>query len=441
MTKYFGTDGIRGVAYKDVTEDMAFKCGYALSQLSPYAKVVIGRDTRVSGEVLSKAFSSGLVMGGGELIDLGVVTTPTISWAVNELKCSYGVVISASHNPPNHNGIKIFDSQGVKINETLENRIETFIDDKTDTCDIIMGSYCQKPLFWRKYCKYLLNSVRGDLSNLKVVIDCSNGAGCKSAPYMFKKLGCKIKVINNSCDGNLINVNCGSQFVQGLQQAVTEWQADFGFALDGDGDRIIAVDNNGEIVDGDMILFALAKYYKSKGVLSHNLVVGTVNTNIAIVNELDAMGVKLMRSKVGDKHVKQMMDTHGALLGAEQSGHVIVGNVVNTGDGTATALQIANMLVDFKVPLSELTSIKLCPQQNINVNVVDKDFVVASPQVKSVVDKYSKVLSATGRIVLRASGTESKVRVMVECPDEKLCQHIAGQIVEEIVKVNQISKS
>ncbi len=436
MSIYFGTDGIRGVVNSDLGYDIAFKCGNALTSIVPYPSVLIGRDTRVSGEMLTASFCSGVVVGGGSVIDIGVATTPTISYLTQKYKCDFGIVISASHNPSEFNGIKVFDCNGIKILQEVEEKIETQFGHTNIVSGNILGSYCQKLTYWKQYADYLASTVTADISGLKIVIDGSNGAGYKSAPYVFRKLGAEVITINCHNNGLNINNNCGSLYPQSLQKAVIKHKADMGFALDGDGDRIVAVDNKGKIVDGDQIIYMLAKYYKAKGCLTGDAVVGTTHTNMGIERALRDRGVKLLRSDIGDKYVKEMMDNNHLVLGGEQSGHIILGNYVLTGDGTLAALHLAQMVVDESKKLSELNDAKLYPQTNINIKVKDKHRVLNNQTLLEESARISALLGAKGRVYVRASGTEPKIRIMVECFSKRLSDKYAKQLESVVNNLN-----
>ena len=436
MSIYFGTDGIRGVVNKDLSYDIAFKCGNALSNIVPYPSVIIGRDTRISGDMLMTAFCNGVVVGGGNVIDVGVVTTPAVSYLTKQLNCDYGVVISASHNPSEYNGIKIFNCDGVKILQQVEDEIEGRFGHTNIVNGNILGTYCQKSTLWRKYANYMVTTITKDLSGLKVVIDGSFGAGYKIAPYVFKKLGAEVVCINCDKDGLSINNNCGSLYPQGLQKAVIKHKADFGFALDGDGDRIIAVDEKGKVVDGDQIIFMLAKYYKQNGWLTNDCVVGTTHTNMGIEKELIAEGVTLLRSDIGDKYVMEMMLRNNCVLGGEQSGHIILSNFMTSGDGTLTALHLAQMMVQFGLSLSQLSKCELYPQANIDVIVKDKHRVLNNPKLTDEISKINIELKGRGRVFVRASGTEPKIRIMVESNTQAKCDKFAGRLSKLVKELN-----
>lgn len=431
MSIYFGTDGIRGVVNKDFTNEVCYKCGNALASICPNAKILIGRDTRVSGSFVSLAFSTGCLIGGANVVDVGVIPTAGISYLVKKLNFDFGVVISASHNPPEHNGIKIFDKNGDKINSSLEDLIEKQFVKNNIVNAMYVGTYCQKTYLNRQYLKHLIKSGQS-LKGVKVAIDCSNGASSNFAHKVFKALGANVYKINVKNDGRLINENCGALYPQMLSDVVVKQKCDMGFAFDGDSDRIIAVDEKGNIVNGDLILFVLAKYFGEKGKLKNNCVVGTTQTNMGLELALKNIGVKLFRSDVGDKYVVEKMKEVQAELGGEQSGHIIIQKYSNTGDGILAGVVLAGIVSKTKKSLSKLYETKLYPQTNINVEVIDKLRILNSQSLKIFVKECEKELKG-GRIVLRASGTESKIRIMVEGENQTLVKSVAEKL-EKMVK-------
>ncbi len=412
MSIYFGTDGIRGRVNKELTNEVCYKCGNALASIKPNAKILIGRDTRVSGSYITLAFSVGAVIAGANVIDVGIIPTAGISYLVKKLNYDFGVVISASHNPAEHNGIKIFDENGNKITGLLEDKIEKEFIKNNVASGMYVGSYCQKPYLCRQYSKFLVDC-GNDIKGLKIALDCSNGASYVIAKNVFKKLGAKVVKINCSNNGKEINKNCGSLYPEALRELVKREKCDMGFAFDGDSDRIVAVDEKGVLIDGDSIIFILAKYYGGLGQLKNNCVVGTTQTNMGLQKHLNDMGITLIRSDVGDKYVIEKMQEKASELGGEQSGHIIIGKYCNTGDGILAGVVLAGIVKNTGKKLSELAKVELYPQANISVSVLDKLRILNSDKLKEYIKECEQLLT-DGRIVVRASGTENKIRVMVE---------------------------
>ena len=437
MSIFFGTDGIRGVVNKDLTYEVCYKCGNALATLNPNAKILVGRDTRVTGSFVTLAFSVGCLIGGIDVVDVGIIPTAGIAYLTKKLNYDYGVVISASHNPPEHNGIKIFDNNGNKISDFQEDLIEKQFIKNSIVNGMYVGSYCQKHYLIKQYINFLLKCGKS-LKGLKVAIDCSNGASFALAGKVFKKLGAKVYKINTKNNGKEINENCGALYPNACAEVVLRYNCNIGFAFDGDSDRIIAIDEKGNIVDGDMVLFVLAKYFGEKGLLKNNCVVGTTMTNKGLECALNTMGITLHRSDVGDKYVIEKMKEKQCELGGEQSGHVIVGKYLNTGDGVLTGVVLAGIIAQLKKPLSKLTDVKLMPQCIINVSVLDKLRVLNSEFLKQQISLCENEL-VDGRIVVRASGTESKIRIMVEGKDEGQVKSVAERL-EKVVQSIQVNK-
>ncbi len=434
MSIYFGTDGIRGEVNKDLNFEVSYKCGNALSVLKDNVKIVLGKDTRTSGDFISLAFSCGVVTGGGSVIDVGVVPTACISYLVKKLGCDYGVVISASHNPPRYNGIKIFDENGDKISIMTETQIEKqFIHNNIASYKEV-GSYIQRPHIAKSYLEFLVDA-GVSLKNLKIALDCSNGASGGFAPKVFKRLGAKVYALNTSRNGLKINRECGSLYPQVISEAVKKYKCDMGFAFDGDSDRIIAVDENGDILDGDIITYVLATHFKKNNTLQNNGVVGTTQTNMGIIRSLKEQGINFFASDVGDKYVIEMMKEKNLLLGGEQSGHIIIGKHLGTGDGILCGVILASIVKSEKTKLSALAQVKLMPQANANVSVLDKFRIINAQELKTEIDECREIIGA-GRIVVRASGTENKIRIMVEGEDEVQNQVLLERIVKKVESFN-----
>lgn len=436
MGLFFGTDGLRGKINVELTYEVAYKIGNALSILKNKPNILIGSDTRNSNSYVTLALSVGAMSGGARVIDVGVVPTSAIAYLTRNLKFDYGVVISASHNSAEYNGIKIFNEEGYKLSDKEEERIERcFINSKSNDY-LNIGKYSQNKGLVKKYSNFLISSFNNLFNDKKIVLDCANGASYKIAPEVFKKLGAKVFLISSKNDGLNINNNCGAVSPNNLAKKVVKLNADLGFAFDGDADRVIAVDEKGNIIDGDLIIYLLSKYLKKKGRLKGNTVVGTSHTNMAIERELINKNINFVRTDIGDKYVLAKMIEKDYSLGGEQSGHVILKDKATTGDGILTAIALVNMLVEEKINLSEAVDIKLYPQSNRNINVTDKMRVINNEELAHQVTKYNCLLGESGRVMIRASGTEPKIRIMVESLDEKLNDEIVSNISCLIEKIN-----
>ena len=436
MGLFFGTDGLRGKVNEDLTLNMAYKIGNALSILKVKPTVIVGSDTRISNSYLTLGLASGAMSGGAKVIDIGVVPTAGIAYITKTVGADYGIVISASHNSGEYNGIKVFDSQGYKLSDKEEERIERcFIHEKTNDFPDI-GTYEQNYGLVKLYKKFLINASENRLDGITVVLDCAYGAAHRIAPEVFRSLGASVVAANCVNDGLKINSGCGALYPENLKKRIFRYKADMGFAFDGDADRLIAVDENGDVIDGDMILYGLAKYYKKAGKLKGDTVVGTSHTNMAIEEELKKEGISLIRTDIGDKYVLAKLLEKNLSLGGEQSGHIILKDLATTGDGILTAVTLANMVLKEKMKFSEALKIELYPQINKNVIVDDKFRIMNNEELGKEVAKFNAELSGRGRIMMRASGTEPKIRVMVESRDRTLNENIAGAIVSLIKKIN-----
>lgn len=437
MGVFFGTDGLRGIVNEDLSYDVAYKCGNALSSLKTNPTVLIGRDTRVSGEYLTLAVAGGAMSGGANVVDLGVIPTAGVAYLTKALGADYGVVISASHNSREYNGIKMFNSEGYKLGDKEEETIERrFIHEKVNDFPHI-GSFRQEFGYAKLYEKFLIESSRTRLDGLTVVLDGANGAACRIAPAVFRKLGATVVASNCSDDGMKINENCGALHPETLARRMKRYKADLGFAFDGDSDRLIAVDERGEVIDGDMIIYMLAKYFKEKDVLKGNTAVGTSHTNMAIEASLKSQGIDFIRTDVGDKYVLQKLVEKNLSLGGEQSGHIILKDLHTTGDGILSAIALANMLVEKQAKIKDLFDVKLYPQVNINVIVKDKLKIMNSQAVSLEIAKLQVSFEGKGRIMVRASGTEPKIRVMVESEDEEINRRYADELVALVKKTDE----
>ena len=435
MSVFFGTDGLRGVVGEELTYDIAFKCGNSLSQNMQGGRVLIGRDTRVTGSFLVNALACGLLSGGVDVVDAGIIPTAAVAYLTKSFKFDYGVSITASHNPMQYNGIKIFSLKGEKLQDKEEEKIERgFIKSKHVSAEKI-GLYVQKTNLRKHYIDYLVNTANGSLSGLKVVLDASNGASYSIAPEVFRKLGAK--VIKTSCMNNGLKINdkCGSLHPERLAKKVKQYGADMGFAFDGDADRLIAVSEKGKIIDGDMILYALALVFKQRGMLVNNAVVGTSQTNMGIELSLKEKGIKLLRADVGDKYVANLLNKNGLVLGGEQSGHIIIKKFMQTGDGILTAILLAHFCKESGKPLSEFCKVRVFPQVNKDIVVKEKLRILGSEPLLTAITNAQQELAGLGRVLVRASGTEPKIRIMVESENIVASQSLANYLLNTIEKL------
>lgn len=438
MSVFFGTDGLRGIVGEELTYDIAFKCGNSLSQMMQEGRtVIIGRDTRITGSYLVSSISAGLTAGGVNVVDVGILPTAGVAYLTKELNLDYGIVITASHNPYQYNGIKVLAASGEKLQDKEEERIEKgFIKTKHVEASRV-GKYVQKYKLANKYIDYLVRTAQISLEGMSVVIDASNGASYAVAPKVFKALGAKVYKINSKDDGANINVNCGSLHPERLAKTVVSKEADLGVAFDGDADRLIVVDQQGNIIDGDMVITALAKNYKAKGLLKENAVVGTSQTNMGIEQNLKESGIKLYRADVGDKYVCELMNKHGLSLGGEQSGHIIIKKYLPTGDGILSAIQLAQAVKESGKTVAEYCAVDLFPQTNVNVEVKDKLRVLGNEGLAIAISNAQQELAGKGRVLVRASGTESKVRIMVECQNLMVSRHLAEYLAGVVKQLAQ----
>lgn len=437
MGLFFGTDGLRGKVNEDLTFDIAYKIGNALSTLKNKPTILIGSDTRISNTYLTLGVASGAMSGGANVIDVGVVPTAGIAYLTKEVNADYGVVISASHNSAEYNGIKIFNSQGYKLGDKDEEIVERcFIRTRINSFPEI-GRYTQDLSLVKKYKEFLIKQSKNSLKGKTIVLDCAHGAALRIAPEVFRKLGATVIASNSVDDGLKINKNCGALHPENLARRVNRYKADMGFAFDGDSDRLVAVTEKGEIIDGDVIIYTLGKYLKKLGKLKGNAVVGTSHTNMGIENALKENGIELYRTDIGDKYVLAKLVEKELSLGGEQSGHIILKDIATTGDGILSAIAVANMIIEENKTFSEIIDVELYPQTNINVMVNDKFKIMNNQDVVLSVSKYNSELNGKGRLMLRASGTEPKIRIMVESMCKETNDRIANELVELIEKVNK----
>ena len=427
MGKYFGTDGVRGEANVELTPELAFKLGrfggYVLSQHEEETPLVfVGRDTRISGEMLEHALIAGLLSVGIRVYKLGVIATPGVAYLVRTEKASAGVMISASHNPALDNGIKFFGGDGFKLDDDRELEIEALLDAAEDTLPRPsaqgLGTVMEYPEGLRKYQEFLV-STGVQLEGMHVVLDTANGAASTSARQIFADLGAHLTVIGENPDGLNINDGVGSTHPEHLQEKVKEVGAAIGLAFDGDSDRLIAVDENGEIVDGDKIMYIIGSYLASKGLLEKNTIVTTVMSNLGFHKALDAKGIQKEITAVGDRYVVEEMRKSGYNLGGEQSGHVVIMDYNTTGDGQLTGVQLTKIMQETGKKLSELAAeVTIYPQKLVNIRVENsmKDKAMEVPAIRKIIEKMEAEMAGNGRILVRPSGTEPLLRVMAEAP-------------------------
>lgn len=434
MGVFFGTDGLRGSVNVDLTSSVAYRCGNSLGVMGKGLKVIIGRDTRGSGSMLMLAFACGAVSAGLDVVDVGICPTAGISYLTKLLGFDYGVVISASHNPSEFNGIKIFDKNGKKISEKIENILErNFL--KQNIVNInYLGKFKSNPKLVKKYVSFLLKSTTLNLDGKTVVLDCSNGASYKIAPQVFKKTGAKIITTYASPNKININKNCGSLNIQKLQANVLKYKADFGFAFDGDSDRVIAVDETGSVIDGDLLVYLFAKYYQSLNKLKNAAVVGTHHTNMGVEIALNNLDIKLYRTDIGDRYVSEKLDEMDLCIGGEQSGHIFVKDKLDTGDGILNALLISEIIKNSRDKLSKLVNIKKYEQCNLNVKVKNKINIINSKTLSDEKARQEGILLNKGRLMVRMSGTEPYIRIMVETLDKNLSRQVAEEL-ERVIKL------
>lgn len=438
MGVFFGTDGIRGIVNDSLTFDVAFKCGNSVGVSKTNPVILIGRDTRPTGSFLTTAFSGGAMSAGAKVIDIGVCTTPGIAYITKKIGADFGTVVSASHNPAEYNGIKIFDSNGVKLGDKKEEALERrFLHETHNDCNNL-GEYSQDFSLVKLYEEYLISCCGCRLDGLTILLDGSNGASHRIAPSVFRKLGAKVIATHCQDNGAHINEKCGSTCPETLSKAVKKYKVDMGFAFDGDADRIIACDENGKILDGDMIIYILSKYLKSQNRLAKNTVVGTRHTNMGLEKSLNKDGIKLIRTDIGDKYVIAKIEEEELSLGGEKSGHIIFREMATTGDGILTGIKIAELIKMSKKKLSELCDSEVYPQINIDCVVRDKVRIINSERVQEEINNQEKSLGDDYRIMVRVSGTENKIRVMVEGFDEDKCRLSASEIANAIKEINNL---
>jgi len=448
MGKYFGTDGFRGEANIDLTVEHAYKVGRFLGYFygkEHKAKVVIGKDTRRSSYMFEYALVSGLTASGADVNLLHVTSTPSVSYVVRSENFDCGIMISASHNAYYDNGIKVINGNGYKLEAEVEELIERYIDSKVEeipyatrekigkTTDYIIGR--------NRYIGYLISLATRSFKDMKVGLDCANGSASTIAKGVFDALGSKTYTIHNEPDGTNINKNCGSTHMEALQKYVVENGLDVGFAYDGDADRCLAVDEKGNIIDGDLILYICGVYMKERGELNNNTVVTTIMSNIGLYKAFDAKGISYEKTAVGDKYVYENMMENGHSIGGEQSGHIIFSKHATTGDGILTSLKLMEVMLEKKMKLSELTKdIFIYPQLLKNVKVKDKKTAREDNKVIEAIDKIAGELGEEGRILVRESGTELVVRVMVEAESHELCKKYVDDVIDVLYQQGHVKE-
>ena len=446
MGKYFGTDGFRGEANVGLTVEHAFKVGRFLGWYygqDHKAQVVIGKDTRRSSYMFEDALSAGLTSSGADVYLLHVTTTPSVSYVVRTEDFDCGIMISASHNVFYDNGIKIINGKGHKLEAEVEAKIEAYIDGEFGEIPYatreMIGRTVDFAAGRNRYIGHLISMATRSFKEKRVGLDCSNGSASSIAKSVFDALGAKTYVINSEPDGTNINRNCGSTHIEALQQFVKEKNLDVGFAYDGDADRCLAVDENGKIVDGDLILYVCGKYLKDHGRLNEDTIVTTVMSNLGLYKACDKIGMKYEKTAVGDKYVYENMVQNNYSLGGEQSGHIIFSKYATTGDGILTSLLMMEVMLEEKKSLGTLTEeVKIYPQLLKNVRVADKKTARENPEVVKAVENVAEALGDDGRILVRESGTEPLIRVMVEASTDELCAKYVNQVIEVMEAQNLI---
>ena len=444
MGKYFGTDGYRGEANVDLTADDAFRVGKFLAYYfseggKKECRIVIGKDTRRSSYMFEYALSAGITAAGADAYLMHVTTTPSVSFIARAEDFSCGVMISASHNPFYDNGLKVINGNGEKVSDDFIEEIEAYLDGKTEEIPLAKGEKIGRTVDFfagrNRYIGYLISVATHSFKGRKVALDCANGSASSVAKAVFDALGADTHVLSNTPNGYNINENCGSTHIEVLQDYVRNSDCEIGFAYDGDADRCLAVDSEGNLVDGDMILYLCGKNLKKKGQLQGNTIVTTVMSNFGLYKILEAEGISYEKTKVGDRYVYENMAENNYDLGGEQSGHIIFMRHATTGDGILTSIKLMEVLLEEKKSLKDcLSDYRKFPQVLENVRVTDKALAENNPAVQSAVKKVEEKLGDTGRILLRASGTEPLIRVMVEAEKEELCREYAEEVIAVMKK-------
>ena len=439
LGRLFGTDGVRGIANQELTGELAYKLGQAgayvlTSETKHTPKILVGRDTRISGDMLEAALTAGLCSVGAEVISLGIIPTPAVAHLTRLYNADAGVVISASHNPAEFNGIKFFNSKGYKLSDALEDRIEAIILDNAEQIELPTGGNVGKKseveTHLDDYVEFVKKSIKGDIKGIKVAIDCANGAAYQAAPIALLDLGAEVYVINNDPNGVNINCNCGSTHIEQLQKFVVERGADIGLAFDGDADRVLAVDETGKLIDGDQIMSIIGLELKKEGKLAKNTVVVTVMSNLGFDIMAKEKGLNIEKTKVGDRYVLENMLENGYVLGGEQSGHIIFLEHNTTGDGLLTGVQLLHVLKSTGKKLSELASVmQVLPQvlKNAKIKNENKNKYLEDALVCKMCKELEDEFKGEGRVLIRPSGTEPLVRVMIEGKNQ---EYITSRAIE-----------
>lgn len=444
MGRLFGTDGVRGVANMELTCEMAFEIGraaaYVLTKATKHKpKILIGKDTRISGDMLEASLSAGLCSVGASVISLGIIPTPAVAHLTRKYDADAGIVISASHNSAEYNGIKIFNSNGYKLSDELEEKIEEIVLDKSETISLPTGDAvgtvikCETAL--ADYVEYAKSTIDCDLKDMKIAVDCANGASYKSSVRVIVDLGAEAFVVHNHPNGTNINLNCGSTHTKNFQEYVKNIDVDIGLSFDGDADRLLVIDEKGNLIDGDKIMFICADFMKDKGLLVKDTLVTTVMTNLGLVLAAKEKGINIVQTKVGDRYVLEEMLKSGYVLGGEQSGHIIFLDYNTTGDGLCSALQLLSILKKSGKKLSELAEVfQSLPQVTINAKVQNdkKDLYLTDDVIKNEIALLEKEFAGSGRVLIRPSGTEPCVRVMIEGPDLNIITQKANYLAKLI---------
>lgn len=446
MGKYFGTDGFRGEANVKLTVEHAFKVGRYLGWYfgqEHKARIVIGKDTRRSSYMFEYALAAGLTASGADAYLLHVTTTPSVSYVTRTEDFDCGIMISASHNPYYDNGIKLINSKGHKIEAEVEEKIEAYIDGETEELPLAQRENIGRTIDYaagrNRYIGHLISLATRSFKEMRVGLDCSNGSASSIAKSVFDALGAKTYVINNVPNGTNINTECGSTHIHVLQEYVRENKLDVGFAYDGDADRCIAVDENGNVVDGDLILYVCGKYLKERGQLNGDTIVTTIMSNLGLYKACDKIGMKYEKTKVGDKYVYENMVQNNFMLGGEQSGHVIFAKHATTGDGILTSLMIMEVIMETKQTLGKLAEeVTIYPQLLKNVRVADKKTARENPEVVKAIEAVTEALGENGRILVRESGTEPVIRVMVEAETQEICEKYVDEVIDVMKEQNLV---
>ncbi len=435
MRKIFGTDGARGVANRELSVEVAVKIGRAVATVFGESKaILIGEDTRISSPMLRNAVSAGVASTGKDVVTCGIVPTPAVSLITFKKGFGAGIMVSASHNPVQYNGIKPFDRFGFKLSDETEIEIEKLVENPQENLPAgdRVGNIAEDKTLADFYISHITSRFPLDLSNLKIAVDTAFGATCRTTPETLRNLNADLFLYGAEPDGRRINVNCGSTHIETVKEFALERGADIGIAHDGDGDRVLFTDEKGNVVDGDETMLIIARYLKEKGKLKNDTVVGTVMSNMGVVKAFEESGIKFVRAPVGDRYVLREMQKHGAVIGGEQSGHVIFLEESHTGDGLITALMLLKVVSETGLPLSKLhEGIKHYPQILENVPVKDKS-VIEKESVKGFIKREEKKLGDRGRILVRPSGTEPLIRIMVEGIDREEIEKVALRIKEKI---------